>query len=42
MNTPRTLLAAAALLGFDGLAQAQQPFTVTGQGENFSVRYAES
>lgn len=40
MNTPRTLLAAAALLGLAGTAQAQDTIQVVGQGENFAVRYA--
>jgi hypothetical protein len=40
MNTIRTLLAALLVAGAAGAAQAQEPFQVTGNGENFAVEYA--
>ncbi|MFZ6762990.1 hypothetical protein [Roseomonas sp. KE0001] len=45
MSTLRTLLAAAALLGTTAAlapVQARDFLTVTGQGENFAVRYDEA
>jgi hypothetical protein len=40
MSSFRTLLAAAALVGFSGAAALATPLTVTGTGENFAVAYA--
>jgi hypothetical protein len=40
MNSIRTLLAALLVAGAAGAAQAQEPFQVTGRGENFAVEYA--
>lgn len=40
MNATRTLFTAAALAGLFGAAQAA-PLSVTGQGENFGVTYAD-
>lgn len=40
MNTTHTLLTAVTLLGFASLAHAQEPFTVTSEGENFAVHYS--
>jgi hypothetical protein len=42
MSSFRTLLAAAALVGFSGAAALATPLTVTGTGENFAVAYAPS
>lgn len=39
MTIRNTLLAALALLGLGGAAQAREPFVVTGQGEEFAVQY---
>ena len=41
MNATRTLLAAAALIGLTGAAQARD-LVVNDNGENFSVSYAQS
>jgi hypothetical protein len=41
MTPIRILLAATAMMGMSSLgAQAEEPFHVTGQGENFAVEYA--
>ena len=40
MNAIRTLLSALVIAGAAGAAQAQEPFQVTSQGENFAVEYA--
>jgi len=41
MTRSRTLLAAAALLGLSGASALAAPLTVTNQGENFAVSYAD-
>ncbi|MXP63066.1 hypothetical protein E0493_06825 [Roseomonas sp. M0104] len=41
MIRSRTLLATAALLGLSGASALAAPLTVTGQGENFAVAYAD-
>jgi len=41
MKITRALAAALALATMAGVAQAQEPLTVTGYGENFAVRYAD-